>query len=172
MDKNRKLYTLLLLFISVSFFISCETSDPPIVEKSSIDGQWLLLERTISTGNNMVDTDINALFKEDIRIYDTKRTFNKGGLTTIAIDKETGRDARKRLATYEEVKDSIYYDDEQLLQYSAQYIINKDVLITYSRVTKKDLDLLVNEVGGDPNLVQPADIVGIIKTREIRQSLE
>ena len=63
------------------------------------------------------------------------------------------------------VNDTLRFDDKKFEQYNSGFILSEKVLITYTKVGKKELDHIVEEIGGDPNLI-PNNIKGILRMEE------
>lgn len=161
-------YFLFFAIASIISFTSCDESEEP--EIVSISGEWTTISRRVTTGDEFIDKSINSLFILDDSTYTVTRTFtqtsyDKGSLETIATNKKTGSDDRKRDATYQMVDDTLRFNDKKFEQYNSEFILSEKVLITYTSVGKKELDHIVEEIGGDPNLI-PDNIKGILRMEE------
>lgn len=165
------LRALILLSITIIIpFISCSKRDEP--QLISITGEWTTIERRVTTGNDFIDKSINSLFILDDEDYIITRTFNQtdyniGSLETVATNKITGNEERKRDATYKINGDSLYIDDKKFEQTTSGFIVSEKTLITYMKVSKKELSHIIEEIGGDPNLI-PNNITGILRMKETR----
>ncbi|MFV0417132.1 MAG: hypothetical protein ACK5KT_00170 [Dysgonomonas sp.] len=169
MKINLRTFILLTITIATSF-ASCSKRDEPLL--ISITGEWTTIERRVTTGDDFLDQSINSLFILDDKDYTITRTFiqttyNVGALETVATNKNTGNEDRKRDATYEINGDSIYIDDKKFEQTTSGLILGEKLLVTYTKVGKKELDHIIEEIGGDPNLI-PNNITGILKMKETR----
>ncbi len=165
----------LFLVVSISFY-SCD-SDNYKTEPLKIGGEWLIIERTLTTGDNFVDENVNNLFKLSSKEYLLKRFIiphkdipDIGVINMHAIDPETGIAEWKRDGTYKLTKDTIYITDPKISDSREGYILGTDILVTHSKVTKKELDVIVSEIGGSPSNI-PTGTKGILKMRLARQSL-
>jgi len=168
MKKNILSYFLLAIIgISIT---SCGKRDE--IEELSIAGSWTITERQVTTGDEFLDEIINNLIKLDNQDYIVKRTFTQaeyrlGSLITIATDRKTGTEQRNRAGTYRITNDSLYIDDEKFLQTVSGYTMTEKVLVTRQKLKKDDIDHIVEELGGDPNLI-PKGTEGILRMKEIR----
>lgn len=167
----RKIVLSIFIFISLGLIVSsCEKTEIP--KEYTAVGEWTTVERRFSSNNTFITQSVNGLIKEDNKTYEIKRYFeesgyNIGSIETTAVNKETGRSQRKRDATYKIVGDSIYIDDEKFEQGIAHISVSEKTMTTYQKITKKELDYIVTELGGDPNLI-PNDIQGVYKMVEKR----
>ena len=162
--------SILFSIATIIFFASCSKRDEP--QLISITGEWTTVERRVTTGDDFLDQSINSLFILDDKDYIVTRTFtqteyNVGSLETVATNKSTGNEERKRDATYKIMGDSLYLDDKKFEQTTSGFILSEKSMITYMKVSKKELDHIVEEIGGDPNLI-PNNITGILRMKETR----
>ncbi|MBK5719743.1 hypothetical protein JGH11_02530 [Dysgonomonas sp. Marseille-P4677] len=169
---NKKNCFLSVLFALAFFIYSCDEKKELI--PTTIDGEWIVIERTLETNDPSLDMNVNDLFREDSRNYTIKRIFSEnqnnpaiGAIETLAIDKKTDVSFRKRIGTYAITSDSIFIEDELLKDFRQKYLLGPTLLETQVKVTKKELDVLVFEIGGDPNTVREGT-VGKLKMREVR----
>ncbi len=168
---NKNIIFLSALFILIGLNTSCDSNeDKPV----TVGGEWITVERLLSTNDSSLDKNVNDLFLEDSKDYIVKRIFevnandpSLGSIQTIAVDDETGISKRKRIGVYSITPDSIFIEDENIADMRQGYLLGHKSLITYTKVTKKELDVLVSEMGGDPNTVRDGT-VGILKMREMR----
>lgn len=158
------------MLVLFAYSCSSENESAPI----TIDGEWTVIERILKTNDPSLDQNVNDLFVEDARTYAVKRIFDVnpnnpdiGSIQTIAINKETGVLKRKRIGTYAITADSIFIEDELIADFRQKYSLGRTLLETQVAVTKKELDVLVYEVGGDPNTVREGT-VGILRMRETK----
>ena len=105
MKINIKAFILFSVAIIISF-ISCSKRDEP--EIISITGEWTTVERRVNTGDDFLDKSINNLFILDDKDYIVTRTFtqteyNVGSLETVATNRNTGNEDRKRDAKQHQV---------------------------------------------------------------------
>lgn len=168
---NKNIIFLSILFILIGFNTSCGSDDSKPV---SVGGEWITVERLLSTNDPSLDKNVNDLFLEDSKNYIVKRIFDintndssLGSIQTVAVDDETGILIRKRIGVYSITPDSLFIEDENIADMRQGYLLGYKSLITHTKVTKKELDALVAEMGGDPNTVREGT-VGILKMREMR----
>lgn len=167
---NKVLQTFLFVALAGILISSCNKNNDS--EKPSITGEWTTIERSISTNNDFLNESINNLFALDNKDYIVKRIFtqtdeNIGAIETIAINKKTGNEDRNRSGSYKIEGDSLHIDDQKFEQTTSRYRIDGKVLLTYTKVKKKELDYIVSELGGDPNLI-PDDAEGLLRMKEIK----
>ena len=169
---NKSIYILASLFLYVFFFASCgeEKDDSPV----TIGGEWNIVERILSTNDASLDKNVNELFLEDSRNYKVRRIFDInqgdpsiGAIQTIAINRQSNVLQRKRIGTYSIAIDSLFIQDELISDFRQKYLLRRTLLETEVKVTKKELDVLIYEIGGDPNTVREGT-VGILKMREVK----
>lgn len=166
-----KIRAITLLFITIATLLSsCSKRDEP--EVISITGKWTTTERSVTTGDDFIDQSINNLFILDSKSYEVTRTFtqteyNVGSLVTTATNKETGQEDRKRDASYKLTGDSLYVDDKKFEQTTSGLLLSEKIMVTNTKVGKKELDHIVEEIGGDPNLI-PENIEGVFRMKEVR----
>lgn len=169
MNTSTKIFPLLSIIL-ITIFASCSKRDNQ--EQISIVGEWTTSERRITSGDDFLDQSINNLFILDSKDYIVTRTFtqteyNTGSLETIATNRKTGTEDRKRDATYKIINDSLYIDDKKFEQTTSSFTLSDRIMTTYTKVGKKELDHIIEEIGGDPNLI-PNNIEAVLKMKEIR----
>lgn len=167
---NRYLSIISLTILTCSIFFSCEKNNK--YEKPTIVGEWTTEKRQLKTNYDFLDESFKNLFFIDNKDYIVKRIFthtegNTGSLETIAINRKTGNEDRKRSATYKIVKDSLHIDDEKFEQTISFFSLGRETLVSSTKLKKKDLDYIYSEIGGDPNLI-PDDAEGVLEMEEIK----
>lgn len=170
MTKNIYFLSVVFVFMLLAYSCGDEKEATPI----TIGGEWVVIEGTLSTNDPSLDKNVNELFVEDSRIYKVKRIFDInqnnptiGAIQTVAIDKETNVLQRKKIGTYRITSDSIFIEDELIADFRQKYVLGGSLLTTEAKVTKKELDVLISEIGGDVNTVREGT-VGVLKMREVR----
>lgn len=162
----------IILFVATIGILISSCNKDNDTERPSIAGEWTTIERSISTNDDFLNESINNLFALDNKDYTVKRIFtptddNTGAISTIATNKTTGNEDRNRSGSYKIERDSLYINDQKFEQTISGYRIDGKVLLTYTKVKKKELDYIVSELGGDPNLI-PNNAEGILRMKEIK----
>ena len=155
MNTSTKIFPLLSILL-ITIFASCSKRDNQ--EQISIVGEWTTSERRITSGDDFLDQSINNLFILDSKDYIVTRTFTQTEYNTGSLE---------AIATYKIINDSLHIDDKKFEQTTSSFTLSDRIMTTYTKVGKKELDHIIEEIGGDPNLI-PNNIEAVLKMKEIR----
>lgn len=165
----------LLIYISSIVFVlllqSCNKyNDEPV---PTLNVEWEITDRVLKTNDKDLDNSVNTMFKLDAAKYIIKKIYiknreidNVGTFEQLSISRETGSEMRKRDGTYVLKGDSLF-SKEDGLELRERYSVTNTSLMTKTKVTKKELDILIIEIGGDPNVIA-ADVVGELTFKGVR----
>lgn len=166
----RNTLTAIFLICSIIAITSCSKNNEYV--ESTLDGEWTTVERHVDIDHEFLSQSFKNLYALDDKDYIIKRVFNEsdkgqGHLQIKALNRETGYEDRYRTADYHTVKDTLYIKDSEAAQTSSIFRLDGRVLITWTKLKKKDLDFIYREIGGDPNLI-PDDAEATLIMREVK----
>ena len=172
---NKNIFRTLLIIITGICLSSCGDDYEPKAP-AALDGEWLNEMRVLKSNDPSVDERVNSMFVRDAELLDIKRVFNvdknspdRGGISTLAVNRQNGINARKRESTYTTKGDSIFITDGILGNMSGTNVIVGKRLTTISKVNKQAIKAIITEIGGDNNIPMLDDIEGVLTIIDIKE---
>ncbi|MDU1889278.1 MAG: hypothetical protein E6767_01190 [Dysgonomonas sp.] len=173
MNKSTLLTSALLVLILS--FLSCEKDDKGSSEYTEIKGYWLTTERSFKSDDSEFDKRINKIFQLDSENYLVMRSFSAiepesglGRIATYIEHEDTGSKDRERRGDYHVVADTLYVNDEKVGNTKSKIVLEKNLLLTTTKLTRKEIVPIYVEMGGHESYV-PEGIEGVLYTRETRE---
>jgi hypothetical protein len=134
-----------------------------------LNGEWLNEKRVLKSNDPTVDERVNSMFIRDAELLEIKRIFdvnendpNSGAISTLAVNRQNGLNARKRESAYTTKGDSIFIVDGILGNMPGTNIISGNKLTTVTKVNKQAIKAIITEIGCDINIPMLDEIEGVL----------
>jgi hypothetical protein len=165
---NKNIFQTLLIIITGICLYSCGDEYEP-KPPAPLNGEWLNGKRVLKSNDPTVDERVNSMFIRDAELLEIKRFFDvnesnpdMGTISTLAVNRQNGFNARKRESTYITKGDSIFIVDGILGNMSGINVISGKKLTTITNVNKQAIKAIITEIGGDINIPMLDDIEGVL----------